>query len=124
MRGIRGATVIPEDGTRAAAAVRELLYALVQANDIRVEDLAAALFSLPPEMSEVRAAAAAREMGWDRVPLFELAQPVRAGDPPRCLRVLLLWNTTRGVQEIRHVYLGEAARLRPDLAEAEGGAMQ
>lgn len=96
--------------------MRELLQALVEANGIAVDDLAAVLFSLPPELAELRAARVAREMGWDRVPLFELEQPRRADDPPRCLRVLFLWNTRRSQREIVHVYRGEAARLRPDLA--------
>lgn len=121
LRGIRGATVLPPDGGRAAEAVRELLAALVEANGLDPEDLAAAVFSLPPEAAGVKAAAVAREMGWQRVPLFEVTQPERKGDPPRCLRVLLLWNTTRGQAEVRHVYLGEAGRLRPDLSGWGGG---
>jgi chorismate mutase len=35
---------------------------------------------------------------------------------PRCIRVLLHWNTDKAQSEIRHIYLREAARLRPDLA--------
>jgi len=113
--------VIPADAGLAEQAVRDLLQAVVEANGIALDDLAAVLFSLPPELAEFRAAKVAREMGWDRVPLFELEQPGRADDPPRCLRVLLLWNTGRSQREIVHVYRGEAARLRPDLAGGRQG---
>jgi chorismate mutase len=34
----------------------------------------------------------------------------------RCLRVLLLVNTTRPQADVRHVYLRDAAVLRPDLS--------
>jgi chorismate mutase len=113
--------VIPVDPGLAEGAVRELLEALVEANGIAVDDLAAVLFSLPPELAEFRAAKVARDMGWDRVPLFELEQPGRADDPPRCLRVLFLWNTGRSQREIVHVYRGEAALLRPDLGGGKPG---
>jgi chorismate mutase len=33
---------------------------------------------------------------------------------PRCVRVLIHWNTTRRDTEIVHVYLREAKSLRPD----------
>lgn len=109
-------------GSDGRLQVQQLLQAVVTANGIRPEDLAAALFTLPPDLAEVRAAQAAREMGWDLVPLLEVSQPPRADDLPRCLRVLLLWNTDRSQDEVRHIYLGEAARLRSDLAGAGAGA--
>ena len=41
---------------------------------------------------------------------------------PRCIRVLLFWNTPRSQEEIVHVYLRDAERLRPDLTrERRGG---
>jgi len=40
------------------------------------------------------------------------------GSLPRCIRVLLHWNTDLPQSAIRHIYLGEAAVLRPDLSIA------
>jgi chorismate mutase len=37
------------------------------------------------------------------------------GSLPRCIRVLIHWNTGRSTDEIHHVYLREARQLRPDL---------
>ncbi len=116
MRGVRGATVIPPGREESENAVAELLAEMVAANGIDPDDLAAAWFSLPAELNELRAAAVARRMGWSRVPLLEVCQPERAEDVRRCLRVMLLWNTDREANDVRHIYLGEAARLRPDLA--------
>jgi chorismate mutase len=51
------------------------------------------------------------------VPLLcthELAVP---GSLARCIRILIHWNTDKSQQEIRHVYIKEAARLRPDLCK-------
>jgi chorismate mutase len=35
------------------------------------------------------------------------------------VRVLLHWNTSKSQEEVRHIYLGEAVRLRPDLQESK-----
>jgi chorismate mutase len=37
------------------------------------------------------------------------------GSLARCIRVLLHWNTEQPQESVRHVFLGEAATLRPDL---------
>ena len=37
------------------------------------------------------------------------------GQIPRVIRVLMHWNTEIPQDTINHAYLGEAARLRPDL---------
>ena len=36
------------------------------------------------------------------------------GSLRRCIRILLHWNTDKSSDEIVHVYVKEAARLRPD----------
>ena len=38
------------------------------------------------------------------------------GSLPRCVRVLVDWNTDSAQTAINHVYLREAVSLRPDLA--------
>jgi chorismate mutase len=37
------------------------------------------------------------------------------GSLRRCIRVLVHWNTDKRREEIVHIYLKEAAALRPDL---------
>ena len=41
------------------------------------------------------------------------------GSLPRVIRVLALWNTDTPQDRVRHVYLREAVRLRPDLESAQ-----
>lgn len=123
-RGIRGAITVDGDGTDAVrSATATLIDTLIRANDCALEDVAAAIFTVPDDLAGSNPALVAREMGWSSVPLLLVKD--EGGDIPirRCLRVLVLWNTTRSQEEIRHVYLGGAAALRPDLAGAglEGG---
>jgi len=37
----------------------------------------------------------------------------------RVIRVMILWNTDTPQRKVRHVYLREAVRLRPDLESAQ-----
>jgi len=117
-RGIRGATSVEINNADAIiAATRELLERIVAANDLRVEDVAGAIFTATPDLDAAYPACAAREMGWVRTPLLCMQEMAVAGSLPRCIRVLVLWNTERPPDQIRHVYLGEARALRPDLVE-------
>ena len=115
-RGIRGATTIEIDAEDAiVAATRELLVGMVVANDVVVADIASAIFTVTPDLTAAFPARAARQLGWQHVPLLDAQEVPVPGSLPRCIRVLLLWNTERAQKEIRHVYLREAASLRPDL---------
>jgi chorismate mutase len=118
-RGVRGAITVDGDGPDAVgAAVAELLDEISSANGLAPEDVAALIFTLPDDLAATNPAAAARRHGWSAVPLLMVRE--HGGDTrvPRCLRTLLLWNTSKAQSEIRHAYLGGARELRPDL-EAE-----
>jgi chorismate mutase len=115
-RGIRGATTV-EDNTADAIleATGELLEAITAANGLQVEELAAAFFTATQDLDAAFPARAARDLGWDVVPLLDAQEIAVPGSPPRCIRVLLLWNTDKSQEEITHVYLRGAQALRPDL---------
>jgi chorismate mutase len=123
-RGVRGAITI--DGADADAiedATKALLDGLIEANDCQLEDVTAAIFSVPDDLIGSNPAAAARKHGWSSVPLLAVREQAVESLVARCLRVLLLWNTTRSQAEIRHVYLRGAVSLRPDVSTArEQGA--
>lgn len=124
MRGIRGAiTVEKNEKASIFAAMRELLTELLARNAIETEEIGAAIFSATPDLDAAFPAAAARQIGWEAVPLFGAQEQVVADGLARCVRVLLLVNTDKPQRALQHVYLGGAARLRPDLAKpAESGA--
>jgi chorismate mutase len=117
IRGIRGATVVYQDEPEEIlAATRELLDAICQANpSLRVEDVASAFFTLTDDLHSAYPALAARQMGWSEVPLMCAREIPVPGSLQRCIRVLVHWNTGLAQSEIHHVYLGQAASLRPDL---------
>jgi chorismate mutase len=121
VRGVRGATTVEADLAEAIdGATRELLEAMLKSNSGMIpEDLASALFTVTDDLSASFPASAARNLGWENVPLICAQEiPVPEG-LPRCIRVLLHWNTDLPQSAIHHVYLGAAAALRPDLKEKD-----
>lgn len=120
-RGVRGATVA-EENTREAIleATRELLSRLTLANDLQPDDVASIIFSVTPDLTAEFPAVAARQLGWHDVALLDTIEIDVPGALARCIRVLIHWNTTRTAQEIVHVYLRGAERLRPDRVARQG----
>ncbi len=119
VRGIRGATVVEHDEMEEVlAATRELLSALLKANpSLNPSDLASAFFTVTGDLCSACPARAARQLGWDDVPLMCTLEIPVPGGLPRCIRALLHWNTDLPQAAVRHVYLGAAASLRPDLVQ-------
>lgn len=120
-RGIRGATTVEANSTDAIlAATRELLARMVEANHVAVAEIASIFFTVTADLTAAFPARAARELGWKHVPLLDAQEVPVPGSLPRCVRVLILWNSERPQEEIQHVYLRDAGSLRPDLQEDEG----
>lgn len=118
VRGLRGATVAREDRPEVIlTATRELLESILEANpSLELDDMASALFTVSADLRSVYPAQAARQMGWQLVPLMCAQEIPVPGSLERCIRVLIHWNTNLPAEAVRHVYLHGAASLRPDLA--------
>jgi chorismate mutase len=126
VRGIRGATTAEADNAvEIVAATRELLQALIEANDIQPADVAGAWFTTTVDLRTEFPAVAARQLGWVDVPLIcghEMDVP--AANPrsiTRCIRIMILLNTERQQSDIRHVYLRGALAIKEELDRARAG---
>lgn len=116
LRGIRGATTVASnDSASILAATRALLEEIVRANHVSTEDVAAAFFTATNDLDAAFPAKAARLLGWHQVPLLDASEIPVPGSLPRCIRVLVLWNTDVPQDRVVHVYQGEARSLRPDI---------
>jgi len=121
LRGIRGAITVRADQSELIlAATQEMLEAILHGNaGLKTEDIASAFFTTTDDLVSVHPAKAARQMGWENVPMMCAREIPVPGSLPRCVRVLVEWNTEKAQTAIKHVYLREAVKLRPDLAEAK-----
>ena len=116
-RGIRGATTIEVDTEENILTyTQELLLKIQTANpDLKPGDIGSAVFTVTGDITAAFPARAARMIGWDQVPLICAQEIPVEGSLPRCIRILIHWNTEKNQADIQHVYLHKAAQLRPDL---------
>lgn len=118
VRGIRGAIdVSADDETKIVEATKKLLLEIKDQNVICKEDISAIIFTTTTDLTAAFPARAARELGWQYVPLMCASEMAVPGSLPRCIRVLVLVNTLKPQKQIKHVYLSGAARLREDLLD-------
>jgi len=116
-RGVRGAITVEANTAEAIlSATRELLEALVEANEIDPDDIGSVLFTTTTDLDAEYPAVAARQLGWVDAPILCLHEMAVPHGLPMVLRVLIMWNTSRSAREIKHVYLRDAWQLRPDRA--------
>ena len=121
IRGIRGATTVAADQPDLILqATRELLEEVLAENEgMQPEDVASAIFTVTDDLISTFPAQAARQMGWDMVPMLCGREIPVPNSLPRVIRVLVHWNTELPQSDIKHVYLRDAVKLRPDLVAAQ-----
>ncbi|MFH2055030.1 MAG: chorismate mutase [bacterium] len=117
IRGVRGAVQVKANTREAILeAASELLREMIARNEMEPEMIASIFMTTTPDVTAEFPAYAVRENGFTHVPVIcsvEIAVPTAMQS---LIRVLILWETEKQQTEIEHVYLGEAAKLRPDLA--------
>lgn len=115
MRAIRGATTVAENSIEAIReSVTELLDQLEQRNKLQPEDMISVTFSVTKDLDAIFPAAIARSRPlWDNVAMLDVQQMHVEGSLPRCIRFLIHAHLPIS-QPIHHIYLRQAAKLRPD----------
>lgn len=114
MKAIRGATTVACDTPKEIKeAVKELLNAIVEANELEREAIICIMFSNTADIKSFYPAKAAREAGFSTCALYSSLEPEMEGALKRCIRVMIL---AEGEFTPEHVYLKEAKNLRKDLS--------
>ncbi|AHJ31457.1 chorismate mutase [Nodularia spumigena] len=115
MRAIRGATTVSENTIAAITeAVTELIDELEQRNQLQPEEMISVTFSVTRDLDAIFPAAIARSRsGWDNVAMLDVQQMHVEGSLPRCIRFLIHAYLPASTP-IHHIYLRQAAKLRPD----------
>ncbi|HAJ33355.1 MAG TPA: chorismate mutase [Candidatus Atribacteria bacterium] len=116
VRGIRGA-ITADSNTKEEIIekTKELLITLKKENDFKIEDIVSIFFSVTSDLNTAFPAQAARELGWNRVPLFDMQEIEVPGSMSRCIRILIQINCQKSQTEIKHCYLRGTKILRKDL---------
>jgi chorismate mutase len=121
VRGIRGATTVTENTSdEILSATTELLKAIFDANGIETfDDLISCIFTTTLDLNAAFPAESARVLGLKEVPLLCCTEIPVPGAMPRCIRILLHLNTDKSLSEMKHIYLRDAKKLRPDVTAAQ-----
>lgn len=120
-RGIRGATLAAANTKEdILAATKELLQQMIESNQVEKEAVACVLFTATADLDAEFPALAARQLGWTEAPLLCNQEMGVPHSLPRCLRILILFNTEKKTEEIIHVYIRGAEVLRQEL-RSQGG---
>ena len=117
VRAVRGATQLETD-TRdhMLDRVAEMVRGVVEANDLDVADFISIIFTATSDLHAEFPAYAARQLGFDDVPLICARELEIEGSMPRVVRMMAHIETDLSRQDVTHVYLHGAAALRRDLS--------
>ena len=117
VRAVRGATQL-EDDTREQMLdrVAELVLEVMDANGLTVDDFISVVFTATGDLHAEFPAYAARQLGFDDVPLICARELEIESSMPRVVRMMAHVETELTRRDITHVYLHGAAALRRDLA--------
>ena len=117
LTGVRGATTANENNSEAIFdATVELVTNLVELNQIKEEDIVHVIFTVSPDITADFPAKGARlGLKWDKVPMICAQEIAVSLNIKYCIRVLIATYSSLPRDQIKHIYLREASKLRPDL---------
>jgi chorismate mutase len=119
LHALRGAiSVERNDAESILAATEELMRELMSRNGIEPDQMVSCIFSCTGDLNAQFPAVAARGLGLQRVPLLCTREIDVPGALERVIRVLLHYYAENS-HTARHVYLGDASKLREDLQAAQ-----
>ena len=113
---IRGAITVEENTLECIIEnTKKLLYEIESKNTIERNNVISILFTATEDLDQVYPARAAREIGYLNCGLMCFNEMVVEGSLDKCIRIMILYNSTSNQEDINHVYLKGAKSLRPDL---------
>ena len=116
---LRGASSVERNDAEAILVATELLLSeILERNDLDPNEVVSCIFTLTDDLDAEFPAVAARKMGFSGVPLLCAREVPVPGAMPMVIRVLMHYHAPED-HVSRHVYQGEARRLRLDLEGAQ-----
>lgn len=120
-RGIRGATTVEQNETDVILnETEELILEMIERNNIVPEKVSYVLLSTTPDVNAVFPAKVIRSLkNWMHVPVMCMSEIDVPEGLAMCIRIMVVYETNESQQDINHVFLNDAVKLRPDLVKGE-----
>jgi len=116
VRAVRGAVTVDNNSSEDVMnETIKLLSRMIDDNVINKDDIISIIFSTTHDINAAFPAAAARKMGWTDIPLMCTNEMDVPGSLPKCIRILMHINSDKTNAQLRHIYMKDARKLRPDL---------
>jgi chorismate mutase len=116
---LRGANTVEQNSSADILLATETLMREIMArNDLTPADVVSCIFTVTEDLDAQFPAVAARQLGFDQVPLMCAREIPVPGALPKVIRVLMHYYAEPD-HKAKHVYLGAARRLRMDLESAQ-----
>lgn len=114
---IRGATSIKNNSANEIkAGVIELLKQIIEENNLKIDNMVNIIFTSTHDLNAIHPATVAREeFKFSNIPMLCAQEMKVPGDLERCIRVMIQVYANIPKDKVKHIYLREAAKLRPDL---------
>lgn len=114
---IRGATNIYVDEKKQILKdTEELLKSIIINNNLDINNIISIFFTATDDITKVYPAVAARKLGINKAGLMCLNEMYVEGSMENCLRVMIFYNGNINQMDVKHIYLKDTIKLRPDLA--------
>lgn len=113
---IRGAiTVNSNTKEEILNATTELLNSIIEANHLDINEIVSIVFTCTRDLDEAYPAVAARAIGITKAALMCVQEMYVKGSLSMCIRVMVQIQGSQTQTMCKHIYLKNAAALRPDL---------
>lgn len=121
MKSIRGAiTVENNNKDEILKATEALLEAIISTNRLELEQIISIIFSATNDLDAAYPAVAARTLAITEASLLCVQEMNVENSLRKCIRILMHVDSQLKQSEMLHVYLKDAAVLRPDISHGRG----
>jgi len=115
---IRGAITVSGDlKDDILESTKILLMAIMEQNQLTNEQIISIYFTATKDLTKVYPAVAARNIGLTECSLICSQEMYVENSLEKCIRVLVHVESEKTQKEVQHVFLREAKKLRPDIAD-------
>lgn len=117
---IRGA-IAPVENSVASITEKAtgLFEKMLVENDLHRSRIVSVVISSTQDLTAYYPATAIRKRGLVDAPLMSCAEPAIDGAMSGCIRILITAAFRERKPNIKHIYLGDAVKLRPDIVQKE-----
>lgn len=114
---IRGATTVQNNcSEEILKETTILMQKIIKDNNLNIDDIISIIFTMTKDLDAVYPSVAVRDLLNIRdTPLLNFEEKYIQGSLEKCVRVMININSNECKNKVKHVYLNEAKKLRPDI---------